>query len=155
MIPATKQQIILTLLPRTKGVFTRFGLKVNKMRYKNENYMEQYLSGGEVTVAYNPNNISNIWLIENGNYIKFYLIEQRYTDKQLIEMELIENERKKIINEALDEDEQFKIDFARSLQTITSNINKPQKINTKHTVSTKNKSKKECHINYMEEIFND
>ena len=29
----TKEQIILTLLPRTEGSFSRFGLKVNGLRY--------------------------------------------------------------------------------------------------------------------------
>ena len=71
LIPVTLKQIMFTLLPRTTGVFSRFGLKVNKMRYKNENYVEKYLVGGEVTVAYNPDNVSYVWLIENGCYIHF------------------------------------------------------------------------------------
>lgn len=78
LISVDTEQVILTLLPRTTGKFTRFGLKVNRMRYKHENYTEKYLSGGEVSVAYNPEDVSCVWLIENGSYIRFTLIESRY-----------------------------------------------------------------------------
>ena len=75
LITVDKEQIVLTLLPRTTGKFSRFGLRVNKMRYKHENFTEKYLAGGEVTVAYNPEDVSYIWLIEeNGTYVKFELI---------------------------------------------------------------------------------
>ena len=37
--------LVLTLLPRTEGKFSRFGLKVNKLRYHNEGYTEEYLKG--------------------------------------------------------------------------------------------------------------
>ena len=46
LISVRKEQIILTLLPRTTGKFSRSGLKVNKMRYKHENFTEKYLTGG-------------------------------------------------------------------------------------------------------------
>ena len=35
------------------------------------NYTEMYLKGGEVTVAYNPDSVSDVWLIDNGEYVKF------------------------------------------------------------------------------------
>ena len=60
LITVDKEQIVLTLLPRTTGKFSRFGLRVNKMRYKHENFTEKYLSGGEVTVAYNPDDVSAV-----------------------------------------------------------------------------------------------
>ena len=63
LITVDKEQIVLTLLPRTTGKFSRFGLRVNKMRYKHENFTEKYLSGGEVTVAYNPDDVSAVWSI--------------------------------------------------------------------------------------------
>lgn len=64
LISVSKAQIILTLLPRTTGKFSRSGLKVNKMRYKHENFTEKYLVGGEVTVAYNPDDVTAVWLME-------------------------------------------------------------------------------------------
>ena len=38
LLDATPEQIILTLLPRTVGRFTRQGLKVNGLRYYNDGY---------------------------------------------------------------------------------------------------------------------
>lgn len=45
LLSVSREELILTLLPRVQGKFTRQGLKVNGMRYKNGNYMEKYLSG--------------------------------------------------------------------------------------------------------------
>lgn len=38
-----REQLVMTLLPRAVGKFSRYGLKVNKMRYHHENYVEKYL----------------------------------------------------------------------------------------------------------------
>ena len=154
LIPVTLKQIMLTLLPRTTGVFNRFGLKVNKMRYKNENYVEKYLVGGEVTVAYNPDNVSYIWLIENGCYIQFKLIESRYNGKELTDVELIEKEHRKLVNSHCNSNTQAQIDLANSLEEIVSNVQYPQKLNTKYTTSVKNRAKRKYHIDFTEDILN-
>lgn len=154
LIPVTLKQIMLTLLPRTIGVFSRFGLKVNKMRYKNENYIEKYLVGGEVTVAYNPDNVSYVWLIENGCYIQFKLIESRYNGKELTDVKLIEKEHRKLVNSHCNSNTQAQIDLANSLEEIVVNVQCPQKLNTKYTTSVKNRAKRKCHIDFTEDILN-
>lgn len=154
LIPVTLKQIMLTLLPRTTGIFSRFGLKVNKMRYKNENYIEKYLIGGEVTVAYNPDNVSYVWLIENGCYIQFKLIESRYNGKELTDVELIEKEHRKLVNSHCNSNTQAQIDLANSLEEIVSNVQYPQKLNTKYTTSVKNRAKRKYHIDFTEDILN-
>ena len=154
LIPVTSKQIMLTLLPRTTGVFSRFGLKVNKMRYKNENYVEKYLAGGEVTVAYNPDNVSYIWLIENGHYVQFKLIESRYDGKELTDVELIEKEHRKLVNSHCNSNTQAQIDLANSLEKIIANVQHPQKLNMKYVTSVKNRAKRKYHVDFMEEILN-
>ena len=154
LIPVTSKQIMLTLLPRTTGVFSRFGLKVNKMRYKNENYVEKYLVGGKVTVAYNPDNVSYIWLIENGHYIQFKLIESRYDGKELTDVELIEKEHRKLVNSHCNSNTQAQIDLANSLEKIIANVQHPQKLNMKYVTSVKNRAKRKYHVDFMEEILN-
>lgn len=154
LISVTLKQIMLTLLPRTTGIFSRFGLKVNKMRYKNENYIEKYLIGGEVTVAYNPDNVSYVWLIENGCYIQFKLIESRYNGKELTDVELIEKEHRKLVNSHCNSNTQAQIDLANSLEEIVSNVQYPQKLNTKYTTSVKNRAKRKYHIDFTEDILN-
>lgn len=83
LIKVDRDQLILTLLPRAAGKFTRYGLAVNGMHYHNINFREQYLNGKECLAAYNPDNVCQIWLIENGSYIPFDLIESRYREKNL------------------------------------------------------------------------
>ena len=77
----TPQRLIQTLLPRTTGTFTRKGLRVNGLRYKHDDYTESYLSGGEVTVAYNPEDVTEVWLLDDGQYVPFTLIESRFKGK--------------------------------------------------------------------------
>lgn len=98
LITVNKEQLILTLLPRTTGKFSRVGLKVNQMRYKNEDYTERYLTGGKVTVAYNPDDVTVVWLKENGSFIPFTLIESRYSGKKLAEVEHMKKGDKRIGN---------------------------------------------------------
>lgn len=63
LILISPQNLLLCLLPRTKGAFKRSGLRVNNLRYKHNTYTEMYLKGGEVLVAYNPEDVSHVWLM--------------------------------------------------------------------------------------------
>ena len=81
LISVTQAQLHLTLLPRTQGKFCRNGLHVNKLRYRHNAYTERYLSGGSVIVAYDPDNASTVWLIENGEFVPFTQIDSRYDGK--------------------------------------------------------------------------
>ena len=83
LIAVGSRELILTLLPRATGRFGRTGLKVNKLRYHCEGYTEQYLSGGTVNVAYNPEDVTSVWVIEDGSYVEFILIESRFEGKTL------------------------------------------------------------------------
>ena len=64
LIRTNREQLTLCLLPRTLGNYTKFGLSVNKLHYKNDAYKEKYLSGGEAIVAYDPDNSNHIWVID-------------------------------------------------------------------------------------------
>ena len=85
-----------TLLPRTNGKFRRNGLIVNKNRYKNLDFKDRYLNGGDCIVAYDPSNVSKVWLYENGNYYEFNLIEDFFKDMSLDEVNEIKNKKKEV-----------------------------------------------------------
>ena len=118
LLDITSEELILTLLPRTEGRFTRQGLKVNGMRYRHNNYTEKYLAGGTVTVAYNPENTSYVWLIENGSYIRFELIESRYRNKNLEEVESIKTGQKAVVKAFAQEQTQAQIDLVNHIEMI-------------------------------------
>lgn len=122
LVKVDKRQLILTLLPRTEGKFTRSGLIVNRVRYKNSNYAEKYLSGGVVTVAYNPDDSSSVWLVEKGNFIEFVLIESRYQNKSFSEIEIMQTEKKKIVKSVETSNIQAKINLASHIEAIVANV---------------------------------
>ena len=122
LIKVDKRQLMLTLLPRTTGKFTRSGLIVNRVRYKNTNYAEKYLSGGNVTVAYNPDDSSSVWLVDKGNFIEFVLIESRYKNKSFSEIEIMQTEKKKIVKSVEASNIQAKINLASHIEAIMANV---------------------------------
>lgn len=122
LVKVDKRQLMLTLLPRTEGKFTRSGLIVNRVRYKNSNYAEKYLSGGVVTVAYNPDDSSSVWLVEKGNFIEFALIESRYQNKSFSEIEIMQTEKKKIVKSVETSNIQAKINLASHIEAIVANV---------------------------------
>lgn len=150
LIKVDATTLIHTLLPRTEGRFTRKGLIVNKLRYKNDNFTEQYLSGGTVAVAYNPEDVSQIWLIENGLYIQFELIESIYSTKSLTEAQELQERQKNLINENRVVTLQAKIDLANQLETISNNAVKSNG-NIKGIRGTRQKERIKTHIDYIKD----
>ena len=150
LISTDNNTLILTLLPRTIGKFSRKGLVVNRLHYKNENYTEQYLSGGTVTVAYNPENVGEVWLIENGTYTPFELIETRFTSKSISEVKELQNKQQTIINENKPITLQAKIDLATHIETISSHSQKGN-ADIKGIRANRQKERQKTHIDYVKD----
>lgn len=149
LIDINKKQIELTLMPRTTGKFTRTGLIVNNVRYKNKNFSEQYLSNKEVSVAYNPDDSGYVWLIDNGEYIKFELIESRFQNKNFKEIEEMKSIKKDIIRSVASEDLQARISLGSYIETIANNSNRSNS-NLQDIGNNKIKEKQKIHKNYTD-----
>lgn len=143
------EQVVLTLLPRTTGKFCRNGLKVNKLRYKNENFTEKYLSGGEVTVAYNPDDVSCIWLIENGAYIRFELIESRFKDMGLSEVQTMQNTQKELVKTATKPNLQAQIELANYIEAIVSSAGGHGDVDIKGIRKCRQRERDKSHVDYV------
>ena len=122
LVKVNTRQLMLTLLPRTTGKFTRSGLIVNHVRYKNSSYAEKYLSGGNVTVAYNPDDSSFVWLVDKGNFVEFELIESRYRSKKFTEIETMQTQKKEIIKSVQENNTQARINLASHIEAIVSSV---------------------------------
>lgn len=153
LIDVEPRRLIQTLLPRTTGRFKRNGLNVNGMRYKNNDpkYTEAYLSGGEVTVAYNPDDVSECWMIENGTYIPFVLIERRFAHKSLDAAKALQQARKQTINAAAADNLQAQLDLADHIQIIVAQGNHTD-VDLKNIRSTRKKERARTHIDYTKEV---
>jgi len=118
MISTSKEQLELTLLPRTIGSFKRNGLIVNGLRYKNFKYTDNYLNGGNVTVAFNPNNVSKVWIIDKGVYEEFEIIEEFFEDMDLETVKQLK-QKKSLIEKQVEEIAlQGSIDLSRELENV-------------------------------------
>ena len=117
LITATDEEIVLALLPRTEGRFTRYGLVVNKMRYHREGYKEAYLKGGIFTVAYNPDDVSHVWLRTEEGFEQFRIIETMYAGKSLSQVLEIKRGQEAIVKSEAERALQAKIDLIRFIET--------------------------------------
>ena len=94
-ISASDELVRLTMLPRTKGKMTRFGLKVGKLFYRCYGFVNDFIEAKkEEIVVYDPNNVGSVWLIRE-KYIEFTLIDKYFDGKGINEVdEVIEEHRR-------------------------------------------------------------
>lgn len=121
MIAVSKEQLQLTMLPRSKARFSRKGLVFNKLRYHSDGYTEQYLRGDDCFVAYNPSNTSQIWLLEEGDFIAFSLIDSRYDNQSFEEANNRISKQRSFLNSFNDESTQAQITLINDIQSIAEN----------------------------------
>ena len=142
---------MLTLLPRTTGRFSRSGLKVNKLRYHCEGYTEQYLAGGDVAVAYNPEDVSSVWLLEDGEYIEFTIIESRFEGKDLTAVQELQESQRTIARGAVRDNLQAQINLAQHIEAIAGNGADRGDVHMKNIRSTRKQEQTKRHRDYMKE----
>lgn len=151
LIKVSREKLIQVLLPRTEGRFSRYGLKVNGMRYHAEGYTEKYLKGGIVTVAYNPENVSRVWLLENGTFQPFELIESRFDGKTLEDVEELKAGCNEIIKNAASENLQARIDLAKHIQDISGRAGKSEDTKIKNVRTTRRREQRKRHMDFVKE----
>jgi len=117
-IDVDEKTLALVMLPRCKGKFTRKGLVVKGLRYKNNDYIEDFLKGGECVVATNPDDVSTIWLLSKGKYIAFDLIEKVYDGKSIADVRNMQDCKNQLVKDCYEENLQAKIDLAERIQLI-------------------------------------
>ena len=104
LISISPKQLIMTLLPRANARFSRKGLVVFGLRYnsKEKNYTEEYLTGKDAIVAYNPESADKVYLIEQqGDFIEFRLIESRFMGMNFEEVKEMQSAQKMIVEDAI------------------------------------------------------
>ena len=149
-ITVAPQKLIQILLPRTTGKFTRKGLCVHGLRYKHDDYTEAFLSGGEVTVAYNPEDVTEVWLLDKGQYVPFVLIESRFNGKSLAAVQTMQKARKQTVNAAAADNLQAQINLAEHIQVIASQ-GRQTDVGIKNIRSTRKKEQARTHIDFVKE----
>ena len=153
LIDIDPSRMILTLLPRTTGKFTRKGLQVNGLRYRHDDYTESYLTGGEVTVSYNPEDVTEVWLLDNGQYVPFMLIESRFNGKTLAAVQIMQKAKKQTVSAAAADNLQAQINLAEHIQVIASQ-GRPTDVGIKNIRNTRKREQARTHIDFVKEGVN-
>jgi hypothetical protein len=122
LIPIDAGSLKRTLLPRTEGKFTRRGLVVHKQRYRHceGKFTERYLNGGKAIVAYDPDDISCVYLVESGLYTRFELILKVYDNLSLEEVMELQAQQQAAKKSAQPQKDQALIDLVASIETIAN-----------------------------------
>lgn len=153
LIPVSEKQLQLTLLPRTGATFTRYGLTVNRLRYHREGFKEQYLKGGKAVVAYNPDDVSAVWLIQKGGeYLKFDLIEARFKGKTLSDTTSMQQQQKELNRSEAETELQAKLELTRHLESIVAQASDAGDISIKDVRKNRKRARTMAHRDYMKEI---
>lgn len=155
LLDISKELLIKTLLPRTKGKYSQRGLIVHKLRYRNDAYTEQYLSGGETIVAYNPDNVNTVYLVKD-NYAEFSLIESQYADLSLAGAKEMQQRHRDLLHSFTDESLQAKVNLIKHIQTVsTQRKRNVDGVNTTYSQQTKANERYARHRNLLSEVTNE
>lgn len=149
LIPVDHKTLMLTLLPRTEGKFTRKGLIVNRLRYKNADFTERFLQGNRAVVAYNPDDVSTVWLFENGQYIPFELIESRFKACTLSEAEAMQTCQKSIVRKAVPDHIQASVHLSQNIETIANASISHGSTSVKEVRKNRLSEQAKAHIDFM------
>ena len=151
LIAISREELTLCLLPRTTGNFSRFGLSVNKLHYRNDAYKERYLSGGEVAGAYDPDSTNHIWVVEKGRYIRFDLIESRYIDHTVRDVQDSYLKSQLLVNAESHNQLQSEVNLANQIQCIVDNTAIMSDNDTKNIRNTRRTEARKGHRSYVME----
>lgn len=147
LLDIPREELVLALLPRTTAKFTRYGLKANRLRYHNGNYDEKYLEGKEVLAAYNPDDAGCIWLVEDGEYIRFTLVEKRFGGRSFQETEEMHQKKKCLVKKEEENALKARIAMAAGIQAASGACAVPaQGSMVKDIRNTRKKEQKKEHI---------
>lgn len=151
LIPVSEKQLQLTLLPRTGATFTRYGLMVNRLRYHREGFKEQYLKGGKAVVAYNPDDVSFVWLIQNGEFLKFDLIEARFKGKTLSDATSMQQQQKELNRSEAETELQARLELTRHLESIAAQSSDVDEVSVKDVRKNRKRARTRQHRDYLKE----
>ena len=114
-------------------------------------YTEQYLSGGDVVVAYNPEDVTSVWLLEDGGYTEFTIIESRYQGKDLTAVQELQDSQRTITKGAARDNLQAQINLAQHIETIAGNGAGRGDVHMKNIRNTRRREQTKNHRDYMKE----
>jgi len=100
-------------------------------------------------VAYNPEDVTSVWLLENGIYTKFTIIESRFEGKDLTAVQSLQTAQRAIARGTKPDNLQAQISLARHIETITDNVGGSIDVSIKNIRDTRKREQSKHHRDYM------
>ena len=154
LIFASPETITALLLPRTTGNFTRKGLIVNGLRYGSDGFAERFLKGNKVKVAFNPDNVTYVYLVDE-NFKRFELIDTQFDGAKLDSVNQTKTAQKEHIKHFYEDSMQGRIDLISHIQTIVEQGAITPKKSLKAIGENRRIEKYETHKDFITEVKND
>ena len=105
-------------------------------------------------MAYNPEDVSSVWVIEDGSYVEFMLIESRFKGKDLVEIQELQSGQRAITKNEMRNNLQAQIDLAQHIEAIANSANSSgthKDVQMKNIRSTRKREQMKNHQDYMKE----
>jgi hypothetical protein len=113
------------------------------------------LRGDSCTVAYNADDVSRVWLLEDGNYVEFTLISSLYDGMSLDEVEELKSMNSKHMRAEHTNNTQARINLAEHIEVITNHCARKSEADISSVRTVRSNEKRKKHIDYMRGDDND
>ena len=104
-----------------------------------------------MVVAYNPEDVTCVWLLEDGGYTEFTIIESRYQGKDLTAVQELQTSQRDITRGAVRDNLQAQINLAQHIEAIVGSGAGRGDVHMKNIRSTRRQEQAKHHRDYMKE----
>ncbi|MEG2403674.1 MAG: DDE-type integrase/transposase/recombinase [Oscillospiraceae bacterium] len=117
------ERLSKALMSRAIGAITQRGLEIFGVRYQNEMLKKRFVRAGikgreKVDVAYNPDDLTTVWLYENMEYIPVEIVQEQYRGRSLAELTQMYKQEKRINTDLQKVQLQERISLIDEIQSI-------------------------------------
>ena len=150
-------RFLFALMPRTNGGMTQKGLEVFGIHYDNPDYRTRFVAAGikgkeHITVTYNPDDLSTIWLYEDMEYTPFTVTQSHYQGKSLAELMQLRKDEKTLVSKHKKQELQAQVSLIIDIEDIASQ-SVPVEHQTIKSISTGIRENRNAEQNQEKNIF--
>ena len=102
-------------------------------------------------MAYNPDDVSTVWLLDKWRYIPFDLIESRFQGKKLPEAKKMRESQREIARNHAEDSLQAKLQLVDHIAAIANNVVPTGQTATKSIRKNRERAQRESHIDIVRE----
>jgi len=102
-------------------------------------------------VAYNPEDVTSVWVLEDGVYTEFTIIESRFAGKDLTAVQELQASQRTIVKGSVRDNLQAQINLAQHIEAIAGCASSHNDVQMKNIRSTRKREQAKHHRDYMKE----